>query len=138
MREPSSVVNDSSRLRFATCMRSVVAQRVDQLVLVHVRAALDADLRRALLEVVLRPVLVAARLAAPAAGAAAVAGVGDPGRLLLAGALAAQRLVLLVVFDARSVVLAGHGRYLLRRSSRRSAYPSANRRKRRYQRSVAP
>src|SRR4051794_25434038 len=108
MREPSSVVNDSSRSRFAISTRSVVAQGVDELVLRHVRATLDADLRGPVLELVLRPVLVAARLAALAAGLAAAARVGDPGGLLLAGALAAQRLVLLVVLDARSVVL-GHG-----------------------------
>src|SRR3712207_1517021 len=93
-------------VRGSGCPRaSVVAQRVDELFLRHVRAALDADLRGAVLQLALRPVLVAAGLAALAAGRAAVARVGDAGRLLLARALAAQRLVLLVVLDARSVVL---------------------------------
>src|SRR3954462_8316282 len=88
--------------------RLVVAQRVDQLVLAHVRAAFDAELLRAVLEVVDRPVLVAARLAALLGHVLATRlGVGDAGGLLLAGAVLAQLLVELVVLDARSVVL-GH------------------------------
>src|SRR5690242_804987 len=82
--------------------RLVVAQRLDQLGLGHRRAALDADLAGALDQVLLGPVGV--RRALPAALAdllarAAGRGVGDPGRLLLAVALPAQRLVLLFVLD---------------------------------------
>src|SRR5690606_38632450 len=83
--------------------RSVVAERVDQLALRHRRAALDADLLRLVVEVVLRPLLVGPGPAALAAGRRAGRRgrrVRDPRRLLLAGALAAQRLVLLLVLDA--------------------------------------
>src|SRR4051812_22287954 len=104
MREPSSVVNESSSSSRATCTRSAVAEGVDQLALVHLRAALDADVLRLLLEVALRPVLVAARLAALAAGRAAV-GVRDPRGLLLARALLPQPLVLAVVLYARTLGL---------------------------------
>src|SRR5215212_6257619 len=86
---------------------SMVAEGVDQLALAHLRAALDADLLGALLEVVLAPVLVGAGLAALLAGLLPVA-VGDPRRLLLARALVAQRLVLLLVLDARAGILTWH------------------------------
>src|SRR5215210_125987 len=84
----------------------VVAQRVDELVLVHLGASLDAELPGALLEVFLGLLLVPGRLAAALASGLAVR-VGDPGRLLLARPLVTQFLVLLVVLDVRSVVL-GH------------------------------
>src|SRR5690242_2350371 len=80
---------------------SVVAQRVDKLALVHLRAALDADLRGALLEIVLAPVVIGAGLPALLRCRVAVR-VGDPRRLLLACALIAQDLVLLWVLDART------------------------------------
>src|SRR5947208_9764267 len=79
---------------------SMVPQRRDELVLAHLRTALDPDLARLLQQVLLRPVLVGAGLAALAAGRAPAAGVRDPRRLLLALALAPQGLVLLVVLDA--------------------------------------
>jgi hypothetical protein len=81
-------------------------RNVDQLVLVHPRAAFDADLLRALVEIALRPVLVGVGLAATAARRLAP-GVGDARRLLLALALLAQSLVLLVVLDLTTVAL-GH------------------------------
>src|SRR4051812_1911280 len=84
----------------------VVAQGVDQLVLVHVRAPLDADLGGPLLEVVLVPVLVGRRLAALVRLGLGV-GVRDPRRLLLGRALVPKRLVLLVVLYGWSVVF-GH------------------------------
>src|SRR3954454_11089416 len=88
---------------------SVVAQGVDELVLVHLRPALDADLTRAFDEVGLRPVVVAARLATPAANRRP-GGVGrsvrDAGCLLLARAIAAKRFVLLLILD----LCTGHGR----------------------------
>src|SRR5215211_3327306 len=87
---------------------SAVSQRVDELALVHLRAALDADVGGLLLELLLRLVLVLRRLAALLGRlAAARLGVGDPRRLLLARAVVAQRLVGLVVLDGRAVVL-GH------------------------------
>src|SRR5205085_8423312 len=84
---------------------SMVPQRRDELLLAHLRAALDPDLARLLQQVLFGPVLVASGLAALAAGRTAAARVRDPPRLLLALALAAERLVLLVVLDARPVVL---------------------------------
>src|SRR5829696_7363060 len=87
---------------------SAVSQRVDELALVHLRAALDADVGGLLLKLLLRLVLVLRRLAALLGRlAAARLGVGDPRRLLLARAVVAQRLVGLVVLDGRAVVL-GH------------------------------
>src|SRR4051794_26527149 len=82
----------------------MVAQGVDQLVLVHLRTALDADLLRPLLEILLAPVVVGAGLAALLGGRRGV-GVGDPRPFLLARALIAQPLVALVVLPARAVVL---------------------------------
>src|SRR2546423_1730106 len=82
----------------------MVPQCRDELLLAHLRAALDPDLAPLLPQVFLRPVLVASGLAALAAGRAAAAGVRDPRRLLLALALAPERLVLLVVLDARAVI----------------------------------
>src|SRR5215212_3921503 len=94
-----------------TCRRalrpSMVAQRLDQIALAHLRAALDADLGRALGQVLLRPVLVGAGLPALLGGRAA-ARVGDPSRLLLALALLAQGLVLFRVLHARAVTLLRH------------------------------
>src|SRR4051794_20882763 len=86
---------------------SVVAQGVDELVLAHLRAAVDADLGSALLEIVLGPVLVGTGLAAALAGRCAVR-IGDPRGLLLAGALVAERLVLLWILDAGSWALLWH------------------------------
>ena len=82
--------------------RSVVAQRLDELVLGHGGAALDVELAGPLRELVLGPVLVGAGLAAALGDLVpAVPGgrVGDPRGLLLARALAAQRLVDLGVLD---------------------------------------
>src|SRR5215210_3847930 len=90
----------------------VVAQRVDELVLVHVGASLDAELPGALLEVFFRLLFVLGRLTATLARGLA-ARVGDPGRLLLARPLVTQPLVLLVVLDARPVVLGHAGASLL-------------------------
>src|SRR3546814_104894 len=84
-----------------------MAERVDQLLLVHVGPPLYADLLGLVVEVVLRPILVIPRLAA-APGGLLAGRVGDPRGLFLARALAAQRLVALVVLDLRSVLL-GHG-----------------------------
>src|SRR3712207_684269 len=95
---------------------SVVAERVDELALVHVGASLDTDLPGALLQLLLGPVLVAAGLPA-ALPSLRARSIGDPGRLLLALPLLAQPLVLLVVLDARHVVL-GHD------SSRTFAVPN--------------
>src|SRR5689334_38964 len=104
----------------------MVAQRVDQLVLGHVGAAVDPDLGGPLLEVVLAPVLVAPGLAALLAGLVAVA-VGDPRGLLLARALVAQGLVLILVLDAGAGILStGHGVLLSVASSR--GYPPRRRR----------
>src|SRR4051812_40327900 len=83
-------------------MWSVVAQRAGELALAHLRAALDADLPGLLDQLVLRPVVVGAGLAALAAdgGPRGVVGrVGDARGLLLARALSSQRLVLLLVLD---------------------------------------
>src|SRR4051812_14625362 len=104
---------------------SVVPQRLDQLVLAHVRASLDADLAGALLEVVLRPVVVGRRAAALLGGRAAA--VGDPGGLLLALSLVAQGLVLLGVLDARAGIALRH-RALLRVVLRCFSRPTRNRR----------
>src|SRR4051812_34602154 len=88
--------------------RPVGAQRAGQPGPGHGRATFAAGLLRAVLEVVDRPVLIAARLAALLGHVLATRlRVGDPGGLLLAGAVLAQLLVELVVLDARSVVL-GH------------------------------
>src|SRR5438309_1643383 len=76
----------------------MVAQGLDQFALVHLRAAFDPDLAGPLDEVGLRPVLVAARLATLAAHGRprrVRRRVGDTSGLLLARALATQRLVLL-------------------------------------------
>src|SRR5215212_9247583 len=85
---------------------SVVPERVDELALIHLRAPLYAEVSGAVLQLLLRPLLVAGR---PAASFACrrTRGVGDPRRLLLALPLLAQLLVLLVVLDARPVIL-GH------------------------------
>src|SRR5688500_611062 len=84
----------------------MVAERVDQLSLVHLRAALDPDVGGLLHQLVLRLVLVLGGLA-PLARRPAPAGlgVGDPGGLLLARPLLAQRLVGLVVLHGRAMVL---------------------------------
>src|SRR5690606_38642589 len=76
---------------------------VDKLALRHGRAALDAHLLGLVVEVLLGPVLVGGRAPALAAGARARrrgGRVGDPRRLLLARALAAERLVLPLVLHA--------------------------------------
>src|SRR5690606_9484774 len=102
---------------------SVVAKRLDELVLVHVGTTLDADLRGALLELFLRAVLVALALAALLADVlAAGLGVGDARGLLLALALVAELLVELVVLHAGSMVL-GHQGHLLRVGFHPSGYP---------------
>src|SRR5690606_11563083 len=88
----------------------MIAQRVDQLLLVHARAPLDSDLPGLVVEVRLGPLLVLGRPAAPP-GRELAGGVGDAGRLLLAHAFPTQRLVALVVLDLRSVIPGlGHGR----------------------------
>src|SRR6266581_315010 len=82
--------------------RLVVAEGVDQLGLGHGGAALDAELAGALDQVLLGPVGVGRALSALPAYLLARAPrgrVGDPGRLLLAVPLAAQRLVGVLVFD---------------------------------------
>ena len=81
----------------------VVPECVDKLTLVHLRASFYADLFGALLQILLRPVLVAARLPA-AFPCTRAAGVGDPRCLLLALALLSQLLVLLVVLDEQTVI----------------------------------
>lgn len=82
----------------------MLSQRLDQLVFVHLRATVDLELSGAILELVDGPFLVRRVASAPLAGCLAV-GVGDPRRLLLARALLAERFVLLVVFDLRTVVV---------------------------------
>src|SRR4051812_3143184 len=73
---------------------SVVAQGVDELALVHLRAALDAHLGRPLLQLVLGLVLVARGLPALLGGTAAAGlGVRDARRLLLARSALAQSFV---------------------------------------------
>src|SRR3546814_20389303 len=92
-----------------------MTQRGDQLVLVHRRASVDADLRGPVLELVHGPVLVVAGLAALAThlGARAVGcRVGDPCRLLLARPVLADLLVELLVLHA------GAGIFLLRHDDR--------------------
>src|SRR5437899_10078945 len=72
---------------------SVVPQRLDQLVLAHLRPALDADLPSTVDEVGLRPVVVAAGLGTLAAGRRprrAGGRVRDAGGLLLARTLASK------------------------------------------------
>src|SRR5215211_8125247 len=90
---------------------SVVAKGLDELSLAHRGAALDADLLGALAKLILRPVLIAAGLAALLAGPSP-AYVGDACGLFLALAALAQLLVLLRVLDTRTVVLLGHNRHL--------------------------
>ena len=83
----------------------VVPQRLDQLVLVHLRPALDADLRRPLLEVVLRPVLVGRRTSRPSSRSSG----GRSWRSAPPSPCSrpvAQGFVLLVVLHGRTVVLA--------------------------------
>src|SRR4051794_16134853 len=85
---------------YSRCARSrrrisVVPKGVDELVLAHRRATLDADLGGPPLELVLRPILVVLGIPALPAGFAAAARVGDPSGFLLARALATERLVLL-------------------------------------------
>ena len=82
----------------------VVPESVDELALVHLGTSLDADLFRTLLQILLRPVLVAARLPAALACPRAT-GVGDPRRLLLALPFLSQLLVLLVILDGWPVIL---------------------------------
>src|SRR3546814_2929637 len=77
---------------------------VDQLLLVHLGPVLDPDLRRAVIEVVPRPFVVRRRRTAALARLGRV-GIGDPGGLLLGGALAPQGFIPLVVLDAGAVVL---------------------------------
>src|SRR5215213_8535848 len=85
--------------------RLVVAERVDQLALAHLRAALDADVGGLLLQLLLRLVLVLRGLAALLRRlAAARLRVGDARRLLLAGTALAHPLVGLVVLHRRAVV----------------------------------
>jgi hypothetical protein len=101
---------------------SVVAEGVDELVLAHLGAALDAHLAGPVEQLVLGAVLVVLGVAAAAAdGASAFValGVGDAGRLLLAHALVAQGLVLVRVLDRGSVLVAWHGYLLLRPVARR-------------------
>src|SRR5215210_4153180 len=98
-------MRNSTRLRAAKSTL-VVAECVDELAFAHLRASLYAQLLGAVLQVLLGPFLVAGRLATPLARRRTTR-VGDPRRLLLALPLLAQLLVLLVVLDARPVVL-GH------------------------------
>src|SRR3546814_9856147 len=77
---------------------------VDQLLLVHLVPVRGPDLRRAVIEVVPRPFVVTRRRTAALARLGRV-GIGDPGGLLLAGALAPQGFIPLVVLDAGAVVL---------------------------------
>src|SRR5205085_498461 len=68
------------------CAGSVIPERVDQLVLRHLGASLDTDLAGAVLELLLRPLLVGLRLpTSPPDGRAAFRGGGvcDPRRLFL-------------------------------------------------------
>src|SRR4051794_27422394 len=81
----------------------VVAERRDQLTLVHLGATLDADLAGLLQQVVLAAVLVVAAPTAPGCHLLLPlggAGVGDASRLLLARTVPAQRVVGLLVLDA--------------------------------------
>src|SRR5699024_9876015 len=93
-------VHSLTRRRSWGASASVVAQRVDELVLRHVRAALDVQLTGSVTQIVDGPVLIRsgrpallAHLAARAVGR----GVGDPGGLLLGVPLVAQLLVELLV-----------------------------------------
>lgn len=63
----------------------MLAQRLDQFVLRHVRSPLDPDLLRTIIEVVFRPVFVLSVFAALFRRIHVVIGlrVGDPGRLFL-------------------------------------------------------
>ena len=79
------------------------AQGLDQLVLGHLRTALDVELLGPAVELVAGPLVVGRAVAALHAGGVAVA-VRDGRGLALAHALLAQRLVLLVVLDGRPVV----------------------------------
>ena len=84
-------------------VRSAVAERLDQPCLRHPRASLDADPLGAVVEPLLRHVLVVTGLAAtPGDARAAVASsrVGDACRLALAVALVTELLVELTVLDA--------------------------------------
>jgi di/tricarboxylate transporter len=84
----------------------VVPEGIDELAFVHLGTSLDADLFGALLQILLRPVLIATRLPT-ALARRRTAGVGDPRRLLLTLPLLTQFLVLFVILDARPVVF-GH------------------------------
>lgn len=104
---PANGPNTGGRLRAVS--RSVTAQSVHQLALRHRRAAFDVQLARSLPQVLDRPVLVGAGLSAAAADltrSVAGGGVSDARGLLLAVSFPPQGLVLLVVLDARSGLLA--------------------------------
>src|SRR4051812_7011034 len=106
-----------------------VPQSVDQLALVHLRAAIDAHVGRLLLQLLLRLVLVLRGLAALLRGVAAAGlGVGDACRLLLARAVVAQRLIGLVVLHRGPVVL-GHIQGIPGRAGRNRARAAAQRRR---------
>src|SRR3546814_1853210 len=83
------------------------ADGVDQLVLLHLRPPLYADRAGAIEEVVLGPLLVGGALPALLQRVALRigSGIGDPRRLLLVHALAAQLFVALVVLDLLAVAL---------------------------------
>src|SRR5690606_14183324 len=95
---------DRRSRRWRAPVGSMVAQRVDEILLAHPRAAFDADILRLVVELFLAPVLVLAGLAAAPPGFLA-GRVGDARRLLLAHAFAAQRFVALVVLHTGAVLL---------------------------------
>src|SRR5918998_6569698 len=84
----------------------MVPEGVDELILVHLRASLDTYLPGALLEILLRPVLITARLPAALACLRAT-GVGYPRRFLLALPLLTQPIVPFVILYRWPVVF-GH------------------------------
>src|SRR5689334_20483694 len=104
-----------TRVRRATA-RSVAAEQVDELRLALAGVSRDPELLRALAQPLDRPVVVVAGGAAAVADRftpVACSGIRDARRLLLRGAVLAELLIELQVFQAVRAASLGHGDLLL-------------------------
>lgn len=95
----------------------MIAERLDQFILLHRGPTVDSDLGRPAAQVLNGPLLIRTRFAAaPTDGGARTSGglVRDPGGLPFARAIVAECFVKLVILDAWARLRLGHGGHSFR------------------------